>query len=261
MRKIIQILFVLCVSVTANAQTAMQISGQDCHGVSHDMFSELDAGKAVVVFFFMPSCTSCPPPAQKIQSMANNIMETHPGMITAYAMPYNNSATCTYTSSWVSTNSVPLYAPYDSGATQVAYYGGFGMPTVVLLGGKDHRVMFSTLSFTASDTTIMRDSILALLSLTGLKENIDLVSNLELYPSPAVDHVNVNLDLKTNAVLKMELTDMTGKQVAFLSEEKHHAGMVSMQVNTNNISSGNYIFRLTVNGKVLNRKITILHQN
>jgi hypothetical protein len=42
----------------------------------------------------MPNCASCPPPAQKIQTMANNILANHPGVITAYAMPFNNTTTC-----------------------------------------------------------------------------------------------------------------------------------------------------------------------
>ena len=57
--------------VTTNAQTAMQISGLDCYDNSMDMFADLDAGKAVILHFYMPDCGSCPPPATKIQTMAN----------------------------------------------------------------------------------------------------------------------------------------------------------------------------------------------
>lgn len=130
-------------------------------GFSHDLMSDLDSGKAVILHFFMPNCGSCPPPAQKIQKMANNLLKTYPGMVRAYVMPFNNSTTCATTSSWVSTNGLSLYVPYDSGAMQVANYG-WGMPTVVLLGGKNHRIMFSTLSFSTSDTIMMRDSMIAL---------------------------------------------------------------------------------------------------
>src|SRR5688572_892045 len=84
------LMFVFTIS---RAQTVMQISGNDCNGVSHDLFSDLDAGKAVILHFFM-TCASCPPPAQKIQAMANNILATHPGMISAYALGYTNSYSC-----------------------------------------------------------------------------------------------------------------------------------------------------------------------
>lgn len=73
----------------------MQLSGVDCNANTHDLLADLDAGKAVILHFFMQNCGSCPPPAKKIQAMANNILAMHPGMITAYAMPFNNTTTCT----------------------------------------------------------------------------------------------------------------------------------------------------------------------
>lgn len=165
---IISIITFLMISTFSKAQSVLPLNGLDCNGVSHDLYADLDAGKASILFFWMPSCSSCPPPAMEIQKMVNKILVNYPGKVTAYAMPFNNTTSCTSSSSWVSTNSLSLYMPYDSGATQVANYGGFGMPTVVLLGGKgtNRRVMFSTLSYTASDTTIMRDSILNILKST-----------------------------------------------------------------------------------------------
>src|SRR5215510_3281221 len=114
MKKTILLFITLLISlVVTNAQTPMQLSGLDCNGNPHDLYADLDAGKAVVVFFFMPSCGSCPPPAQKVQAMANNVMMTYPGMVTGYAMPFNNTTTCSTTTSWVTTSGVPFYAPYD----------------------------------------------------------------------------------------------------------------------------------------------------
>ena len=140
--------------------TAMNFSGIDCNGNNVDLFQDLDAGKSVVLFFYMPSCGSCPPEALKIQTMANNINAVQPGKVKAYAFPFQNSTTCSYSSGWVTTNGLPLYIPMDSGAAQVAYYGGFGMPTVVLLGGgSNHSVQFVTQNFVTSDTTTMHNLI------------------------------------------------------------------------------------------------------
>jgi len=243
----------------SKAQTAMQLTGMDCNGVMHDLYADLDAGKAVLIHFFMPNCSSCPPSAKRIQIMANNILASHPGMITAYALPYNNSTTCSYTSSWVSTNALSLYAPFDTGATQVAHYGGFGMPTVVLLGGADHRVMFSTQSFSTSDTTIMRDSIMAMLnSATGLNDLPNTVSSFEVFPNPANEYVNINLSLKESSTILMDITDINGKQVAVILDEKQ-SGLIKKQFNTSLFSNGNYFIRLSVNGKIVTQKLTIAH--
>ncbi len=167
------LLFITCLLISNMARsqtTAMNFNKRDCNGTIHNLFADLDAGNAVILHFYMASCGSCPPPAQKMQAMANNIMKTYPGKIKAYAIPYNNSITCSYSSTWVSSNGLSLFTPLDSGATQVSYYGGFGMPTIVLLGGSDHKVLFSTLSFSTSDTTTMRNKILTLFGATGIND-------------------------------------------------------------------------------------------
>lgn len=253
----IALMFVITIS---KAQTAMQFSGVDCNSNPVDLFADLDAGKAVILHFYMPSCGSCPPPAQKIQAMANKINAMYPGMVKGYAFPFQNSTTCTYSSSWVSSNSLStLYAPMDSGATQVAYYGGFGMPTVVLLGGTDHRVMFSTQSFSTSDTTIMRDSILNLLNgSTGIEGLTNTVSSFSMFPNPATDNVSINLDLKETSNLLISVTDITGKQVTIISEEKQN-GNVTKQFSTALLPNGNYFIRVQVNGNTTTQKLTINH--
>lgn len=253
----IALMFVITIS---KAQTAMQFSGVDCNNNPVDLFADLDAGKAVILHFYMPSCGSCPPPAQKILAMANKINAMHPGMVKGYAFPFQNSTTCTYSSSWVSSNSLStLYAPMDSGATQVAYYGGFGMPTVVLLGGTDHRVMFSTQSFSTSDTTIMRDSILNLLNgSTGIDGLTNTVFSFSVFPNPANDNVSINLDLKDTSNLLIDVTDIAGKQVAIISEEKQ-SGIVTKQFSTSVLPNGSYFVRVQVNGKTTTQKLTINH--
>ncbi|MBP7388751.1 MAG: T9SS type A sorting domain-containing protein [Chitinophagales bacterium] len=247
------------VFTTSKAQTVMQLNGLDCNGNSHDLLADLDAGKAVVVFFYMPNCGSCPPPAKKVQAMADNVNAMHPGMVVGYVMPYNNSTTCAAAASWVTTNAVPFFAPYDSGAVQVANYGGFGMPTVVLLGGTDHRVMFSTLSFSTADTTQMRDSIMALLESPSAITNLpNTVSSFSVFPNPASNNVSINLDLKETSNIIVDVTDIAGKQVAIIMNEKQ-SGVLTKQFNTASLPNGNYFVRLQVNGKTATQKLSVAH--
>jgi hypothetical protein len=192
--------------------------------------------------------------------MVNNVLVNHPGMVTGYAMPYNNTTTCTYTSSWVTNNALsPLYTPYDSGAVQVAYYGGFGMPTVVLLGGTDHRVMFSTLSFATSDTTIMRDSILALFAPNGVNEIASNISAANVFPNPTTDEANIVVDLKAQSHLQIDLIDITGKLVTNILDEKNATGTISKKLKTENLATGIYTIRITANDRNINRKLNVIH--
>jgi hypothetical protein len=171
-----------------------------------------------------------------------------------------NVTTCSYTQSWVTTNGLSLYTPMDSGATQVAYYGGFGMPTVVLLGGSDHRVLFSTLSFATSDTSIMRDSILAVMNRmsTGISNEHDVVKNISIYPNPANDHIAVNLSLNSLAPITLSLIDMSGKKV-FESSESNHNGKLQRDINCAALSNGAYLLRISCDGQQSERMIQVSH--
>lgn len=252
--------FIIISFANVNAQTnAMQFSGVDCNGSNVDLFADLDAGKAVVLFYYMANCGSCPPKATLVQKMANKINTSYPGMVKAYAFPYTNSTTCAYSSSWVNQYNLPLYTPMDSGATQVAYYGGFGMPTVVLVGGLDHRVMFTTQSFITSDTTLMRDSILALLGTTALIESAGTESELNLLPNPANDQITVELELTSPGLLTADILDSKGSlALALISNRNQSAGIFREKFDISALPAGNYIFRLMINGRVESKYLNII---
>jgi hypothetical protein len=254
----IALMFVLTISKAQT--TGMQFSGKDCNGNSVDLFADLDAGKIVILHFFMPSCGSCPPPAQKIQAMANNINKTHPGKVKGYAFPFQNSTTCSYAATWVSSNGLgTLYTAMDSGAAQVAHYGGFGMPTVVVLGGTDHKILFSTLSFSTSDTTEMKNKILVQINgTTGITDLPSSVNAFTLFPNPATDNISINLDLKETSDLIIDVTDLTGKRVAIIMEEKN-SGLITKQFSTAALPNGNYFVRLQVNGKIATQQLVVNH--
>src|ERR1043165_2917191 len=248
----------LRLALSCNAQTAMPLSGVDCNGITYrNLYSDLDAGKAVVLIFFMPNCASCPPVAKKIQAMANNINATHSHSMAGYALPFNNSTTCATAADWVSTNNIPLFVAMDSGATQVAYYGGFGMPTVVLLGGADHRVMFVTQSFTTSDTAIMRDSILALLDGPTNLEAIAPVKSAKIFPNPATDRAEIELELLSTSNLKIEIVNSLGQIVRYVFEGRVEPGILRKAIELADISNGLYSVRVLNGNRAQNYKLNV----
>jgi hypothetical protein len=261
MKKILFAFTLLLAGATSKAQTiALDFNKADCNGISRHLFADLDSGKAVVLFYYMPSCGSCPPPAQQIQAMANHVNAAHPGTVKAYAFPYNNTTACSYSQTWVTSNSLPLYAPMDSGATAVAHYGGFGMPTAVLVGGSNHRVMFSTLSFSASDTTIMRDSILALIGVTTSVHTMPASdANIKVYPNPANDKITVSCMLNQSANVSIGVYDIKGDIVTSVNGTRHDAGAYATNISTARLANGVYTMQLVVDGAVVNKVINVSH--
>ncbi len=252
----------LLLALVSKGQTnAMDFERTNCNGSTNHLFQDLDEGKAVVLFFYMPNCGSCPPPAKKVEAMLKNIDSQYPGKVKAYAMPFNNSTKCPNVSSWVTTNNLSLYTPMDSGAAQVAYYGGFGMPTVVLLGGTDHRVMFSTQNFATGDTTAMRDSILNLFGApTGINTRSSVeVDSFEVFPNPVKTDLTIDFKLFKTGTVKVELVDITGKVAAILLDEKMNAGTLKLTYSVADVAPGEYLLAITANEQRVSRKINITH--
>ena len=239
---------------------ALQFSGLDCNGNSIDLFADLDAGKAVILHFFMPNCGTCIPVAQKMQTMSQTINATYPGMVKGYAFPFQNSTTCNYTSTWVSNNNLStLYAPVDSGATQVAYYGGFGMPTVVVLGGLNHEVLFNTQNFVTSDTTTIKEAILNMFqNANGLSDFNDLGAKIQLYPNPSNDILSIAIENEGNSTLVIDVTDVTGKIVMSIDNNEFN-GIYNNKINTASLNNGNYFIRIKLNEKLYMRKLIVVH--
>jgi hypothetical protein len=258
-KRITQLLATACFALAANfsfAQTtAMNFTGEDCNGNQVNLFSDLDAGKAVMLIFYMPNCGTCPPVAAAMQTMANNINATHPGLVKAYAFPYQNSTTCAYSASWTANNNLPLFIPMDSGAVQVAYYGGFGMPTVVLLGGDNQDVLFTTQDFDAQDTTTMRDLILN--TFTANVDEQTAGGGLSAYPNPASDLLSISIQAQSGSEVWVEMTDLAGKQVLALEKEQLVGNVIEKQLDVSGIPAGTYIIRVHRDGATDSQKINI----
>ncbi len=255
---LLSLTFLLVFSISKGQTTAMNFNKMDCSGAVHNLFADLDAGNAVIIEFYMPSCGSCPPPAKKMQTMANNIMRTYPGKVKAYAFPFNNTTTCSYSASWTSGNGLPLFMPMDSGAAQVSYYGGFGMPTVVLVGGANHKILFSTLSFSTGDTTIMRDKILGLFTGTGINAMPENAPAFSIYPNPANGNATININVNGASNVMVDITDMTGKQAAVIINEKQ-SGIITKEFSTSSLPNGIYFVRMIADGKTTTQKLNIIH--
>lgn len=241
--------------------TAMNFSILDCAGNPHELYADLDAGKVVIIEFFMTSCGSCITAGNTLEALKSDLLVEYPGMVKSYAFGYTNSYSCATVSSWVTTNGFTSI-PSDSGAAQVAYYGGFGMPTIVVLGGgTNHEVLGSPyIGFSSSDTTTMGSDIRDFLNgNVGIEDHHEALENLNIYPNPANGQVTISFDLSTSSDMAIEVTDLTGRIVLSVMNEKLISGTVVRTINTSGLAEGNYLIRINRNGEISHQKLAIVH--
>ena len=263
MKKIILFLFALT-SVTgiSNAQTtALDFNRKDCNGTMRHLFADLDAGNAIILEFFMAGgCQPCINAGNRLEEMKINLLTKYPGKIKGYSFGYTNIYSTTVCASWVSDNGFTTF-PMDSGAYQLAYYGGFGMPTIVVLGGGTaHSVLGNPyLSFTASDTATMASDIRTFLNVTGMYEKTNPLSEISLYPNPANDNLNLEVSLKETTFLKIEIINTLGELTERIVNENFVPGLMSKNISTNQLAEGIYFLKIsTENDTATYRKFSVV---
>ena len=246
----------------AHAQiTAMDFTMVDCSTTpaTHNLFSDLNSGKVVIIEFFMTSCTSCITAGSKLESMKTKLLMQYPGKVKPYAFGFNNTYSCATVNNWVTSNGFSSI-PSDSGATQVAYYGGMGMPTIVIIGGTNHKLLGSPyIGFTTSDTTMMATDIRNFFATaTGINELKTNLSELNIYPNPAANEVKISFNLMENANTVIEIMDVTGRIVKTLLNEKMSIGSSTKTFNVSGLDNGNYIVRINTDGHMTQQKLSII---
>ncbi|MFY9311326.1 MAG: T9SS type A sorting domain-containing protein [Bacteroidia bacterium] len=90
----------------------------------------------------------------------------------------------------------------------------------------------------------------------GVSENtFRLKSNI--YPNPCVNELNIAYQLPANSTIKMTLTDMVGKTVVTLLNEKQNTGSYKQRMNTSDLIPGVYFLILQTGNYKETRKIIV----
>lgn len=258
--KIAAIALLFVVNSLQSQTVGMDFNKKDCDGNIHGLFADLNSGKVVIIEYVMMSCGGCVVAGNGIEPMKANLLTQYPGKIKTYAISFNNSTSCSTLKNWVTTNAFTSI-PMDSGATQVAYYGGMGMPTIVILGGGNTHSVLGTpyVGFTISDTTAMASSIRNSLNRpTSVKENKSIVNELKIFPNPANNEFKISLQLKESVELKIDILDLTGRIVLKMLDEKVSTGNFNKAFNTTSLAEGNYIVRITAGESISKQKINVV---
>jgi len=195
------LLFVFTVTASFAQVTAQDFTKTDCDGLSHHLFAELDSGYCVFMeFAMMPSCQPCIIAGKKVEKMKLTVNAQHPGQMKWYLMEFSGSSNCASMTNWKNTNGITSTA-LPQGNTEVDYYGGMGMPTLVLLGGADHKVLWRKVGgFVSADTTVIKQKIDDFFAVSAAHEAAQSVK-FAVSPNPAQDILTVSLEGQNNIKL------------------------------------------------------------
>jgi hypothetical protein len=234
------ILFLVFFSLQAFSQTtAMDFTQDECEGNPHHLYTELDAGKVVILEYVMLNCAPCILGTQALESITKPYQSSHPGRVQIYSFGFLNSYTCEQITAWKNDQEFS-HAVFNNGEEQVAYYGGMGMPTIVVVGTNEHKVFYKSIGYLPSMDDAIRaalDSAL-LYNPTGVYEIISR-DRLHVYPTVFSDRIHIEAG-KELAGSEVQIIDTFGKVV--LSGELPGSG--SLALASGNLSKGVYFARI-----------------
>lgn len=244
--------------VSTAQTTAMDFNMNDCNGQMHNLYSELNQNKVVILEFFMTNCNPCITAGTSLNKMHEGLQSTYPGQVLYYHFSFNNSTNCTVISDWVTSHSYNS-VPFDSGAAQVAYYGGFGMPTVVVVAGAEHEILFTGLGFSSSDTSEIADAVHEFFITSSVDELPKAIASLSVFPNPAANQAIVKIQLNEPTTLQLQLTDLSGREISTIYSGKAPAGFMEHSINTTAVADGIYLIKVVANGNESFSKLQVMH--
>ena len=93
-------------------------------------------------------------------------------------------------------------------------------------------------------------------SVAGINNIDNYVSNINTYPNPTSDNINVELYAQKVSTIKLQLVDLTGKLIREINVGEVQ-GNYKHSINTTGISKGVYFLKVTANDAVETKKIII----
>jgi PKD repeat protein len=83
--------------------------------------------------------------------------------------------------------------------------------------------------------------------------------SMNIYPNPASNNTTVLYNLPTSASVNIEVLDMLGNVVTSVYSGNQDAGTQSASWNTRNMSTGIYLVRMAVDGKLYTQRLSVIH--
>jgi hypothetical protein len=247
MKKQLLALVVALATQCVNAQTATDFTANDCNGVSHNLFSELDAGKVIVLCWVMP-CASCTGPALTTYNVVQSYQATYPNQVFYYLVDDYANTVCASLNSWANANGISASSwkfTFVNSAIKMTDYGQNGMPKIVVVGGSNHAVYYNSNNTVSSED--LQNAISSALAAIGTAEAVQNFSSLKIFPNPSSSEAKIMFTLAQEAEVALEVYSLQGQLLDVLLAEKLAQGQHEVIMDVSGYALGTYLIRIQSN--------------
>ncbi len=224
------------------AQTATNFTCADCHGVMHDLFTELDTGKVIVLVWVMP-CAACTGPALTTYNVVQSYQASYPDRVQMFLVDDYANTSCSSLNTWKANIGIPNTISFSNAAIDMNDYGGPGMPKITVLGGAGHDVFYTANN--SVDATALQSAINAALVVAAVDGPNPLAAGFSIQPVPARDEARITFTLDREAQVEVGLYDLAGKRVKTILGGLLPPGVHSTLLATTGMAAATYVVRVT----------------
>ncbi|MES2286808.1 MAG: T9SS type A sorting domain-containing protein [Bacteroidota bacterium] len=238
--------------------TATDFTLTDCAGNPHSLFTDLDAGKVIVISFVMP-CASCIAPSVSAYDVVQNYTISDPGRVVFYLSDDNGTTSCSTLNAWASQNGMPNATVISTTALKMSQYNGngVGMPKIVVLGGSNHTVYYNEND--GDNSHDIDAAIIQALGATGMSEVENTIVNLNILPNPVKNSANISYSLNQSKAISIEIFNVLGEKLKTIALEKQTAGKHTAPIDLETFSNGIYFIKLNASASSETVKFTVAH--
>jgi len=92
---------------------------------------------------------------------------------------------------------------------------------------------------------------------TGIETQIELVSDINLYPNPVKNNLTISLNLTETSNVELFVTDMLGNTVAVIANQEMYSGNNQLNWKTNNAPNGIYLLNIRTENSLEVKKLIV----
>ena len=225
--------------------------------MSHDLFTELDAGKVVVICWVMP-CGACVGPSLTTHNVVQSFATSHPGKVIMYMADDFANTNCNSLINWATNNGITNATYFSNNAIDMFDYGAPGMPKVVVVGDVNHAVFFNANDVVNGNAlqTAINTAITA--TLTVINETADPFGTTNLYPNPAGNMTSLTFSIEESTAMMVDIYDFAGKRIKELVYASLTTGQNTIEISTESLDNGLYFVKLSDGSNSTLVKLTVI---
>ena len=259
MKKIILITCILLLGniVSIGQNYATDFNASDCNGLPHNLFSELDAGKVIVLAWVMP-CEFCIADPLDAMVTVNSYSTSHPGRVLFYVADDFVHTPCQTMTTWVANFGMASATVFSDPAIDMNDYGSYGMPKIVVLGGSHHQVYYNK-NESSQGVKGAIDKALIGENTVGISVNESSIVELNSFPNPVNNVINVSYTLDQSSAIKLEVINVLGKVIRTSGNDIETIGKHNVKFDVSTLSNGVYFISITTDSGVEIERFTVSH--